>query len=326
MMSTPMIVVNKATKAFKKKGAKGERYTVKALDGVSISFQPGKILGLVGESGSGKTTLGLTLAGSIELNSGSVTVEGTNIKKLLKHEHGKGLWKKVQMIFQDPYESLNNRLSVKTIVETPVDSYLGHLSREEKTEIVKSTHVLVGLNPPEQFINKSPMSLSGGERQRVSIARAIVSNPAFLIADEPVSMLDVSIRAGILEVLSNLRNVKSTGILFISHDIAIASYLSDTIAVMHLGQIVEVGPPRMILSNPQHPYTKILLASVPKGSKDFYEQEIKTDESKWRDAPQLVIGCSFAHKCSFAMEKCSQSRPEVREVEKDHKVWCYLYE
>jgi peptide/nickel transport system ATP-binding protein len=324
-MNEAIIEVEGASKIFKKKATRREGYQVKALDSVDIAFYPGKIVGLVGESGSGKTTLGLSIAGLVDLNSGSIRIEGTDIRRLKSKHHGKGLWKKVQMIFQDPYESLNDRLTVKSIVESPVNSYLGNLTSEEKWEQVRKTLELVGLNPPEQFSNSSPRSLSGGERQRVSIARAIVSDPEFLVADEPVSMLDASIRASILEVLSNLRSIKSTAILFVSHDIAIASYLSDTIAVMHQGQIVEKGPPRRILANPMHPYTKILLASVPRGTPDFYEDDDSVSASKWQEIPRAIMGCSFAHKCPYVMEKCTKVKPETKTVESDHSVACYLY-
>lgn len=326
MMEEPLIEVKDAYKVFGKKSSLSSRYTVKALDGVNMEFFPGKILGLVGESGSGKTTLGLSLAGIIDLTSGNIKIAGNPLKRLQRGRHGKDLWEKVQMIFQDPYESLNERLTVKNIIRTSVNSYLHDATADEKDDLVENTMELVGLNPPEQFLSATPRALSGGERQRVSIARAIVSNPSFIVADEPVSMLDVSIRASILEVLSNLRTAKSTSMLFISHDIAIASYISDTIAVMHMGQIVEKGPPRKILADPKHPYTKILLESVPKESSDFYEEDEKVDESKWQEEPKLVVGCSFAHKCPFVMDRCWKAKPELKEIEKDHSVWCYLYE
>lgn len=323
---TQDIQVSGASKSFRKRSRRSGNYEVKALDSVHINFDAGKIVGLVGESGSGKTTLGLALAGLLELDSGNISIDGTNIKKLVSKQHGKGLWTKVQMIFQDPYESLNDRLTVRTIVATPLNSYRREMPRKDKDRLIESTLELVGLNPPKQFMNSYPRSLSGGERQRVSIARAIISDPTFLVADEPVSMLDVSIRAGILEVLSNLRDVKSTAILFVSHDIAIASYLSDTIAVMHLGQIVEKGPPKKILSNPKHPYTKVLLASVPKGTADFYENKEGIDESSWQEAPGKIAGCSFAYKCPFVMDKCHLSKPEPKVMEAEHTVSCYLYE
>ncbi len=326
MTENSVIEVKAAKKVFKKRARQSGRYEVKALDDVSISFQPGKIVGLVGESGSGKTTLGMAIAGLVDLDGGVISIGGKSLKQLVGKQHGKGLWKNVQMIFQDPYESLNERLTVRKIVETPILSYLKGMSFDERDSLISRTLELVGLNPPEQFIDSSPRSLSGGERQRVSIARAIVSNPTFLIADEPVSMLDVSIRAGVLEVLSDLRGVKSTSILFVSHDIAIASYLSDSIAVMHLGQIVETGPPKQILNNPKHPYTKILLASIPRGSPDFYKKDEHVDESAWHEAPGLIKGCSFAYKCPFVMDKCSETKPVPTSIEPEHQVSCYLYD
>ncbi len=325
-MASDTIEVNNALKSFKKMGKSSGRFEVKALDNINIKFEKGKIVGLVGESGSGKTTLGLAIAGLLDLDSGKISVDGEDIKKLVRRQHGKGLWRKVQMIFQDPYESLNDRLTVRAIVSTPLNNYKPGISRAEKEKLLNDTLKLVGLDPPQQFLNAYPRSLSGGERQRVSIARAIISDPSFLIADEPVSMLDVSIRAGILEVLSNLRKLKSTAILFVSHDIAIASYLSDTIAVMHLGQIVEIGPPRKVLNDPKHPYTKVLLDSVPRGNGEFYNQTEDVDELKWQEMPGKIEGCSFVNRCPFAMERCSTTKPTETVVDTDHTVACFLFE
>jgi len=298
---------------------------VYALHDVNLSIGEKEILGLIGESGSGKTTLGLAVLRLLDLEGGRILFKGKDILSMDKREIFK-FREKSEMIFQDPYGSLNPVQSVYKIISTPYRVFNKNVKERDVIEKVMDTLEMVGLTPPEQYLAKYPNQLSGGQRQRVGIARAIITNPEFLVADEPVSMLDVSLRADVLNILLELRSKLGTSILFISHDIAVTQYVSDRIAVMHLGQIVEIAESTELINNPLHPYTQTLINSIP----------IPDPKKKWDTSePKVLAGeynnegkneCSFARKCPFVMDRCRNSRPKMIEKGDKHYVACYLYE
>lgn len=327
MQMDSVIELKKVTKVFVNTSGiiKRKKRKVVALHDVNLAVGKNEILGLIGESGSGKTTLGLAVLKLLDLEGGEVLFNGRDIMKMNKSEtfEFRG---KTEMIFQDPYGSLNPILSVYKIVSTPFKVFNKNVKEKDVIEKVLEVLELVGLNPPEQYLAKYPTEMSGGQRQRVGIARAIITNPEFLVADEPVSMLDVSLRADILNILLSLRDKIGSSMLFISHDIAVTQYVSDRIAVMHLGQIVEIAESTELVNNPLHPYTQTLISSIP----------IPDPERRWDTSePKVLAGeyvnegkdeCSFANKCPFVMDKCRRKRPDMIEKGKGHYVACYLYE
>lgn len=296
----------------------------RAIDKVNLTVLKGEILGVVGESGSGKTTLGMVLLGMTSIDSGKIYFEGKEISTLDRHII-REFRLRSQMIFQDPFESLNPMLTVSEAVNTPLIIERGEFNRQERHEKIVEALGNAGLQPAEEFLMKIPSELSGGQRQRVGIARALINNPSFIVADEPVSMLDVSIRADILNLLKDQTKSRSMSMIFISHDIAITRYIADRIVVMHLGQIVEQGSSTDIVENPKHPYTVLLLKSMPELSdRDL----VPVDEQIDYNVDTLNTGkdeCSFVSKCPFAMEECSKRRPEMKEIDPGHFVACYLF-
>ena len=296
----------------------------RAIDKVNLKVLKGEILGVVGESGSGKTTLGMVLLGMTSIDSGKIYFEGKEISTLDRHII-REFRLRSQMIFQDPFESLNPMLTVSEAVNTPLIIEKGEFNRQERHDKIVEALGNAGLQPAEEFLMKIPSELSGGQRQRVGIARALINNPSFIVADEPVSMLDVSIRADILNLLKDQTKSRSMSMIFISHDIAITRYIADRIVVMHLGQIVEQGSSTDIVDNPKHPYTVLLLKSMPELSdRDL----VPVDEQIDYNVDTLNTGkdeCSFVSKCPFAMEECSKRRPEMKEIDPGHFVACYLF-
>lgn len=242
---------------------KGKAEYVHAIDDVSFEIQRGEVLGLVGESGSGKTTLGRTLLRLEEPDSGRVYFEGVDFTAIRDRPTLKAFRRKMQMIFQDPFDSINPRMKVKDVVTEPLRVHKVGRTEEERLQLVKRTLEDLRMTPPEDFLDRLPHELSGGQRQRVAIARTLVVRPSFIIADEPVSMLDVSIRKDLLNLMLDLKNKYNLTYLFITHDLAVAKYICDRIAVMQLGKIVESGPALEVIHDPQHPYTKALRAAVP---------------------------------------------------------------
>jgi peptide/nickel transport system ATP-binding protein len=294
---------------------------VHAVDGISFSINKGKILGLVGESGSGKTTCGKLLVRLFKPTSGDIFIDNKDIKHLEKHQL-KEFRKTVQMIFQDPYESLNPRMTVMDIIVEPlIIQHIGDfVSREDK---VLQVLEIVELTPPKEFIYKFPHELSGGQRQRVSIARALVVEPKFIVADEPVSMLDASIRVGIMNLLLRLKDKFNLTFLFITHDLAVARYMCDELAVMYLGKIVEQGPTEDVIKNPQHPYTKALLSAVPIPDPDYNRPRVEI-KGKITAPINPGIECRFATRCTYLKDICKTNMPKLKDIGNQHLVACHM--
>jgi oligopeptide/dipeptide ABC transporter ATP-binding protein len=291
---------------------------VHAVEGVSFSVKRGELLALVGESGCGKTTTAQAVLRLVEPVSGRIEFDGGDITALQSRAL-RPLRRRMQLIYQDPYESLDPRLSVRAAVEEPLVIHRLGGSRTDRRERVREALARVELNPPELFLDRYPHELSGGQRQRVAIAASVVLGPDLLVADEPVSMLDVSVRAGILSLLDRLREA-GLGILMITHDLSTAARFADRIAVMYLGRIVEEGPAQSVVRDPQHPYTKALLSVVPRRDpRERSKREILRGEAP--DAVRIPPGCRFHPRCPIAIADCVQIDP-VLEPAGDHEAAC----
>jgi oligopeptide/dipeptide ABC transporter ATP-binding protein len=293
---------------------------VRAVDGVSFFVRQREIFCLVGESGCGKTTVANTLLGLVKATSGSATFNEMNLLSLPK-EQRRDFRRNTQMIFQDPYESLNPHMTIFDIIAEPLE--VNHLAgnHDEKESRVTESLKAVGLTPPQAFLDHYPHQLSGGQRQRVAIAAALVLKPALILADEPVSMLDISVRAGILKLMLDLRNEFNLTYLFITHDLATARNFVDRVAVMYLGRIVETGDTKSVIETPLHPYTKALISVVPVPDPKTKKQ--KTLLAGEIPSPiEIPSGCRFHTRCPIARESCSKHDPELQEVRPGHYVAC----
>ena len=301
--------------------ARKPKQVVRAVDGVSFSLARGELLALVGESGCGKTTTAQTVLRLVEPMRGRIAFDGGEITKLGQRDL-RSLRRRMQIVYQDPYESLDPRLTVRAAVEEPLRIHGVGGSKAQRDERVRDALGRVELTPQELFLDRYPHELSGGQRQRVAIAAAIVLDPDLLVADEPVSMLDVSVRAGVLSLLDRLRE-GGLGVLMITHDLSTAARFADRIAVMYLGRIVEEGPAAEVVGNPQHPYTKALLSVVPRRDpRDRTRPQILQGEAP--DAVRIPQGCRFHPRCPVALPECRDADPDLRPAGGDHCAACIL--
>ncbi len=289
---------------------------IKVIDHLDLKLSKGEILVIAGESGSGKTTLAKLIMRSIDSDSGKIIFDNIDITKL----EGKELLKirsRIQMIFQDPYSSLDPRMKIFDIIKEPLMLHKKNISRTETRECIESTLKKVNLDPHEVSY-KFPHMLSGGQRQRVNFARALVLQPLLIIADEPVSMLDVSIRFQILELMKKLRDEENVSFLYITHDLSTSQYVGDNIIILYKGQIIEQGNIHEVLAHPLHPYTKALIAAIPKFN-NLEEIHIKNDVETCKS------GCKFLNKCLYATEECTNIEPMLIQVNPSHSIRCYNY-
>ena len=285
------------------------KLSVRAVDGISFAVREGELVALVGESGSGKTTTAQTILRLVRSESGTIRFRGEDIAGLSGRKL-RALRREVQIIFQDPYESLDPRFRVRATIEEPLVVHGEGGGKDDRERRVREALERAGLTPPELFLDRYPHELSGGQRQRVAIAASLVLDPKLLVADEPVSMLDVSVRAGILSLLDELRRA-GLGILMITHDLSTAAHYADRIAVMYLGRIVEEGPAREVVDNPRHPYTKALISVVPQRD----PRATTTPQVLRGETPNPVAippGCRFHPRCPIAIEDCKAVDPELR--------------
>jgi oligopeptide/dipeptide ABC transporter ATP-binding protein len=311
--------------SFFKEYIKREKKIVHALDNVSFDITKGEILSLVGESGSGKTTTGRSLLRLIHTSGGDIFFDGVNIVQAGKdRQFMKGFRQKAQMIFQDPYQSLNPRFNVYEIVTEPLLFGVSKkLSMTEKEKLAIQALEFAGLRPAVDYLYRYPHELSGGQRQRVSIATCFIMSPELIVADEPVSMLDASVRADILKLFVSLKEQKNASILFITHDLSLAWLISDRIAIMYLGKIMELGPSDLIAGSCLHPYSQALTSVLAMVGEKRRQQRIVL---KGETPSPIIIpqGCRFHPRCPVAIEKCGIEEPEYREMHPGHYVYCHL--
>lgn len=300
----------------------GKKEFVKAVDGVTFEVKKGEVFGIVGESGCGKSTLGRGVCKLENLTSGHVYLDGEDITEY-NDWRMRSIRKKVQMVFQDPYASLNPRMSVFDIIAEPL---LVHHLYQDKADLEKKVLDLlhrVGLD--DYHANRYPHEFSGGQRQRIGIARALAVEPSLIIADEPVSALDVSIQAQVLNLLNELKHDLDLTYIFVAHDLSVVEYISDRVGVMYLGNFVEVGEKEKIYSNPMHPYTQALLSAVPVPDPTAKRERILL-EGSIPSAHKPPTGCKFHTRCPKCMECCKTQAPERYEVDDGHYVYCHLYD
>lgn len=314
-MSNTLLEVKNLKKYFNTKSG-----MLHAVDDISFTIGSGKTLGLVGESGCGKSTTGRAILRLLEPTSGEVIFEGKNILELNNEEMRK---KRIEMqiIFQDPFASLDPRKTVSEIIGEPLK--LNKIITDKKTRELKVLELMETVGLAERLVNTYPHELDGGRRQRIGIARALSLNPKFIVCDEPVSALDVSIQAQILNLLKNLQNEFNLTYIFITHDLSVVNYFSDDIAVMYLGKLVEKAPAEKLFENPLHPYTQALLSAIPVPN---IRRERKRILLKGEISSPInpKPGCRFAPRCNFAMEECFMVEPELREHNSEHFVACHL--
>lgn len=293
---------------------------VNAVNDVSFNIYKGETFGLVGESGCGKSTLGRCLLKMQDVSDGNIIYNGTDITTVSEKEWNK-YRNKIQIIFQDPYSSLNPNWTVRQLIEEPLK--LMGLSKEEIEIKIKNILSIVRMN--EEDMEKFPYEFSGGQRQRIGIARAVISDPEFIFCDEPVSALDVSVQAQVINMLKDLQKEFNLTYLFTSHDLSMVYYISDRIGVMYLGNMVEIGDSEDVFRNPVHPYTKGLIASIP--TVDDVEHEHKDIMRGEQPGPMNIPkGCCFSTRCPYADERCKNEKPELREFKKGHVCACFKYE
>jgi oligopeptide transport system ATP-binding protein len=319
-MSQPFIEIKDITKNFPIKGGLFSREvaSVKAVQGVSLQIKKGETLGLVGESGCGKSTLGRCIIRLIEPSSGQIILDGQDVTNF-HGEELRALRRKMQIIFQDPYASLNPRMTVGSIISEPLEIHNLFDSRKDRLDRVKQLIELVGLRP--EHINRYPHEFSGGQRQRVGIARALAVDPSFIVCDEPVSALDVSIQAQVINLLMDLQQRLGLTYLFIAHDLKVVEHISNRVAVMYLGKVVEVAEAEELYRNPTHPYTRALLSAIPIPDPRRKDQRIILTG----DVPSPIrppSGCHFHPRCPDMIDECKVTCPSLRATRPEHNTAC----
>ena len=316
-MSTPIIETRHLTKYFKT-----PRGMLHAVEDVSLTIEPGKTIGVVGESGCGKTTLGRVITRLEEATSGEVYLDGREILQLKGREKN-AIYHDMQMIFQDPYSSLNPRMSVGNIIADPIETMGAKMSHKELNQ--KVLHLMETVGLPARYYNQYPHELDGGRRQRVGLARALALDPKFIVCDEPVSALDVSIQAQILNLLMDLLDQKQLAYMFITHNLFVVKHISHDIMVMYMGQVVEYADKEELFAHPTHPYTKALLAAIPQPdlSGRGKTRELLTGEVSSPIEPKP--GCRFAARCPYASEKCREAAIPLKEIAPHHYCACTLF-
>jgi len=325
---SPLLQVEELKTYFPVKGSilatlyRREKEYVRAVDNVNFRISRGQVYGLVGESGCGKTTVGRSILRLIEPTSGKIIFDGVDVG-MLDFNSLRRLRRRMQIIFQDPYASLNPRMKIKEAIGDALEIHGMIKQDKEKEKMILEILSQVGLTPPHTFYEKFPHELSGGERQRVAIARVLVIQPDFIVADEPLSMLDVSVRSAILRLMMDLKTRFDLTYLFITHDLAVARYICDIIAVMYVGKIVEIAPAEVLFRNALHPYTRALLDAIPATTpEERHERFLPKGE-----VPSPIIpppGCRFHPRCPFLLSACQEVEPNLKEIEANHYVACYL--
>lgn len=318
-MSQVLLEIRDLYKSFPVKAGLGKTVEAKAVDGVNLSVARGEAVGLVGESGCGKSTLGRLALRLLEPTAGSVFFEGRNLSTLAR-EDLRALRKNVQIIFQDPFASLNPRMRIKEIISEPL---VIHALAKGKELEERAAALLDKVGLPADALRRYPHEFSGGQRQRVGIARALASTPSFIVADEPVSALDVSVQAQIINLLEDLREELRLSFLFIAHDLNLVRHFSDRVAVMYLGKIVEIAPAEGIYRNPSHPYTEALLADIPVADPMVKKKHILL-KGDIPSPTQIPSGCRFHTRCIYRFEPCDKIVPRTTDLGNGHFVDCHL--
>lgn len=315
-----ILKVEHLKKYFTKKGLFGSKSaTVRATDDVSFSLKKGEVFVLAGESGSGKSTIAKLILKSIEPDSGKIFFEDQEIDN--EQKNLKKIRMNCQMIHQDPYDSINPRMRIENIVSEPLEIHNVGNKDERFRRVIEVLHE-VKLEPAEEMVKKYPHMLSGGQRQRVVLARALALKPKLIIADEPVSMLDVSIRAEMLELMQELQKKYSISFIYITHDLATARYFGQRIGILYLGKIVEMGPINQVLVNPKHPYTQALIDAISEPDPDNLHREKKIRINEPTDV-DVYQGCRFRARCPYVIEKC-KDEPNLEKVGDEHYTACYV--
>jgi peptide/nickel transport system ATP-binding protein len=322
--SQPLLDVQHLTKHFPI-GQFGKIRHVHAVEDVSFSVESGQVVAVVGESGSGKSTTIRLISRLMPVTDGKIVFHGDNVLETEPKQASSGYRRKVQMIFQDPFSSLNSVHTIEHHLSRPLIIHKLADNPRDLREKIYGLLSVVGLNPPEEFARRYPHQLSGGQRQRVAIARALAVNPELILADEPISMLDVSIRIGILNLMAQLKEERGIAYVYITHDLASARYIGDKIMVMYAGHMVEGGPGEQLLENPSHPYTRLLLSAVPDPQAGL---KTRKDIGSRGEVPVLVDpppGCPFTSRCPKVMDICRRVNPPVKVIDGGHWTRCYLF-
>lgn len=316
-MSSPILEIKNLKKYFKT-----PRGNLHAVDDVSFQIPRGKTLGVVGESGCGKSTLGRVILRLIPHTSGEVLFDGEDILQY-DHDQMNEMRKRMQIIFQDPYASLNPRFNVSQIIEEPLKVLMGDMSPQERQKRVRELMDIVGL--AKRFINAYPHELDGGRRQRIGVARALSVNPEFIVCDEPVSALDVSIQAQILNLIMDLQEELGFSYMFITHDLSVVKHISDEIMVMYLGQCIEKAPKEELFANPKHPYTQALISAIPVPDPKFRSRKKDLIKGEVSSPIEPKAGCRFAPRCPYVKPQCIGQAINLEEVSEGHLLACAVF-